>query len=129
MTLPFAIELERAARENHHFRHVVFTGDRSQVVVMSVAPGEEIGAEIHGVEQLLFGVEGIGEVVVEGASRERFGRGMMVCVPAGCEHNVINKGTVPLQLISLYAPPQHAPGTVHRTKADARAEELAQTIG
>ena len=125
MIEPRIIDVKDAAKENELFRKVLFTGTRSQLVVMSVLPDEEIGAEVHEVDQLLYAVKGEGVAVINGV-REPLTEGGVFCVPAGTRHNVINTGKKPLKLFTVYAPPQHAPGTVHRTKAEAEeAETLA----
>jgi len=111
------------ARANDAFRRTLTTGPYSQVVVMSLAPGEDIGEEVHGHgDQLLLLVEGDGEATLEGRPSP-VAAGDMVFVPAGTRHNVISGLSVPLKLVTVYAPPAHRPGTVHLTKADALADE------
>ena len=118
-----AIDIERLARENEDFRREVATADHSQVVLMTILPGEEIGEEVHeGIDQLLVFVEGGAEAIVGGDSSAA-GAGQAVLVPAGTRHNFRNTGTEPLRLWTMYAPPEHPPGTVHRTKAEADAAE------
>jgi mannose-6-phosphate isomerase-like protein (cupin superfamily) len=118
-----AIELERLARENEDFRREVATVEHSQVVLMTIPPGEEIGEEVHeGIDQLLVFVDGEAEAIVAGESSPA-GAGQAVLVPAGTRHNFRNAGASPLRLWTVYAPPEHAPGTVHRTKAEADAAE------
>jgi mannose-6-phosphate isomerase-like protein (cupin superfamily) len=116
------IELKEAAKENDAFRRVVFTAAKSQVVLMSLLPGEEIGSEIHESDQLLYAVKGEGVAVINGV-REPFEKGAILCVPAGAQHNVVNTGERPMKLFTIYAPPQHASETIHETKADANAAE------
>jgi len=116
------IDLKEAAKKNELFRKVLFTASESQVVVMSLLPGEEIGTEVHEVDQLLYAVKGEGVAVIDGRI-EPFEKGTMFCVTAGTRHNVKNIGGEALKLFTVYAPPQHAPGTVHATKADAVAAE------
>jgi mannose-6-phosphate isomerase-like protein (cupin superfamily) len=112
-----------AARDNEAFRRVLSTSPHAQLVLMTLRPGEEIGEEIHqGNDQVLFAVEGSGESVLEGSKRP-FSAGYLVVVPAGTRHNFINTGSQPLRLVTLYAPPDHRPGTVHETKAQAEADE------
>jgi mannose-6-phosphate isomerase-like protein (cupin superfamily) len=112
------------AKDNSSFRKVVFTAIRTQLVVMALLPGEEIGTEVHGtVDQLLYIVKG-GGIAVLGDARETFGKGAMLCVPAGTKHNVVNTGDEPLKLFTVYSPPQHAAGTVHETKMEADAAEM-----
>ena len=123
MTEAAVIDVEDLARENRAFRHVILTAERSQLVLMSLEPGEDIGAEIHtDVDQLIYVVEGDGEAEIAG-SRHPFATGAIFCVPAGARHDVVNTGNGPMKLFTIYAPPQHADGTLHRTKADALAAE------
>jgi mannose-6-phosphate isomerase-like protein (cupin superfamily) len=115
---PYDVNIETMTKENDLFRVVLFTGHHSQVVVMSLQPGEEIGEEVHDVDQLLSFVEGTGEAVLEGKVLP-VGPSRMVCVPAGTHHNVCNTGAAPMKLFTIYAPPEHPVGTVHRTKDEA----------
>ena len=124
MTEPFITDLEHAAEHNSFFRQVLFTGQHSQLVLMSLAPGEEIGTEVHTVDQLLYVVEGEGETILGGVVHP-IEEGGVVCVPAGAEHNIVNTGDEPLKLFTVYAPAQHPAGTLHRTKSDAMAAERA----
>ena len=89
---------------------------------MSIGPGEEIGAETHHVDQILVFLSGSGEAVLNG-ERSQVAKNSLVIVPAGTHHNFINTGPEPLKLYTVYAPPEEAPGTVHRTKAEADAAE------
>lgn len=125
MIQPNVIDARNAAKENSFFRKVLFTATNVQVVVMSLLPGEEIGSEIHQGDQLLYAAKGEG-VAVFNESSEPFETGMMFCVPAGARHNVINTGNEPLKLFTIYAPPQHAAGTIHETKAQADAAEAVE---
>ena len=113
---------ESLARENEDFRRVLETGEHAQLVAMTIQPGEEIGAETHEGDQILFFVEGEGEAVLDGRSSP-VGPGDYVFVPAGTLHNFVNMGSEPLRLLTTYAPPEHPHGTVHRTKAEADAAE------
>lgn len=100
------------------YRREVVTGANSQVVLMTVQPGDEIGAEVHeDHDQFLAFVDGEGRAILEGSERSIVA-GDFVFVPAGTHHNFVNTGDVPLRLVTLYAPPEHEPGTVHPTKAD-----------
>jgi len=115
--------LNGEARANSYFRRVVETGEKMQVVLMSLAIGEEIGMEVHpDNEQLLLNVAGQGKAILNG-EEEKFDQGDMVLVRAGVEHNFINVGKEPLKIITLYSPPHHADGTIHKTKAEADASE------
>jgi Mannose-6-phosphate isomerase len=122
MTKAYVGNIKKAAKDNDFFRKVLFTGTKSQLVLMSLLPGEEIGTEVHEVDQILYAVEGEGKVVLDGASKE-FEKGAVACVPAGVQHNVINTDHEPMKLFTVYAPAQHAPGTIHRTKAEAEIAE------
>jgi mannose-6-phosphate isomerase-like protein (cupin superfamily) len=118
-----AIDIEALTRENQDFRREVVTAEHGQVVLMTIPPGEEIGEEVHeGIDQLLAFVEGEAEAIVDDESSP-VGPGQAVLVPGGTRHNVRNTGDSPLRLWTVYAPPEHSPGTVHRTKADADAAE------
>jgi len=112
-----------AARTNEAFRRVVLTGKHEQVVVMTIPRGGEIGDEVHpGTDQLLLFVDGSGEARLDGEVSP-VGPNDLVFVRSGTRHNFVNTGDGPLRLITVYAPPEHAPGTVHQTKADADAAE------
>lgn len=116
-------DILQSAWMNQAFRREVLTGEHEQVVVMTIPPGGEIGDEIHGgTDQLLLFVDGSGEATLDGDSSE-VGPNDLVFVRAGTRHNFINTGDRPLRLITVYAPPEHAPGTVHETKAEADAAE------
>ncbi len=104
--------------ENNDFRRELFTNSHSQVVLMSIKPGEDIGKEVHQVDQILVFVQGAARAIVGGEELE-VGAGDMVDVPAGTEHNFINTGSDDVKLYTVYAPAEHNPGTVHHTKQDA----------
>jgi mannose-6-phosphate isomerase-like protein (cupin superfamily) len=107
------------ARDNEDFRRVLHTTKHVQLVVMTIPPGGEIGEEVHdGIDQVLLALSGSGTSVLEGQKRP-FARGDVVIVPEGTRHNFVNNGSEPLRIATLYGPPDHAPGTVHHTKADA----------
>jgi mannose-6-phosphate isomerase-like protein (cupin superfamily) len=122
---PYAGELKEVAKENEDFRRVVFTGTHAQLVVMALTGGEEIGEEVHEVDQILYAVEGDGEAILDGR-RNSFEKGDAVAVPAGTRHNIRNTAKKPLKLFTVYAPPQHAAGTVHHTRAEAIAAEAKE---
>lgn len=120
---PFSADIAARAMANPWFREVVSTGPHAQVVVMSIPAGGEIGEEVHlDVDQVLVCVSGEGGAVLEG-DRSPVGPGHLVHVPAGTRHNIVNDGATDLKLYTVYAPPQHAPGTIHRTKAEADADD------
>lgn len=117
------VDILQAAWSNDAFRRVILTGDHEQVVVMTIPPGGEIGDEVHAdTDQVLVFVDGHGEALLAGRASE-IGPNDLVFVRAGTRHNFVNTGTLPLRLITIYAPPEHAPGTVHLTKAEADAAE------
>jgi mannose-6-phosphate isomerase-like protein (cupin superfamily) len=117
------VDIIAAAWSNEAFRRVVVTGEHEQVVVMTIPPGGDIGEEVHpGTDQVLAFVDGRGTAQLDGRSSV-VGPNDLVFVHAGTRHNFLNTGDVPLRLITIYAPPEHAPGTVHQTKADAEAAE------
>jgi mannose-6-phosphate isomerase-like protein (cupin superfamily) len=121
--MAFNEDIVSLAKRNRWFREVVATGPHAQVVVMSIPPGGEIGEEVHdAVDQVLAFVEGEGAAILDG-ERSAVGPDRLVLVPAGTRHNFVNTGSSDLRLYTVYAPPQHAPGTVHRTKAEADADE------
>lgn len=122
------IDILAATRGNTNFRDVLATGQHAQVVVMSIPPDGEIGPETHtGVDQVFAFVDGSG-IVNLGDRKTAVGPGRLVVVPAGVLHNVVNTGSADLKLYTIYAPPQHLPGTIHRTKAEADAEEAAHPV-
>ena len=117
--------IEKATLNNGYFRQVLFTGKHSQLVVMCLQPGEEIGNEVHpNVDQFFRIEEGNAKFIFNEKEEHVVGDGDAVVVPAGTYHNVINKSSVkPLKLYTIYSPPNHPDGTVHKTKAEAGAAE------
>src|SRR5688572_31576674 len=103
------------AEKSPDFRRVLWTGEHTQLVIMTIPPGGEIGEEVHEVDQILTFVSGIGEATVSGEKR-KVTQGDLVVVPAGRKHNFVNAGPNPLVLYTTYAPAEHADGAVHRTK-------------
>lgn len=117
------------ADDSSDFRRVLWTGTHTQLVVMTIPVGEEIGSEVHdGNDQILSFVRGSGTADVAGETRS-VAAGDIVVVPAGTRHNFVNTGTEPLVLMTIYGPPDHEPGTVHRTKAEADAAEAEEHGG
>lgn len=117
----FVQDIEDLATRNEDFRRVLYTARHCQLVVMALKPKEEIGAEIHELDQFFRVEEGSGEAVLDGI-RTPIRAGFAVVVPAGTDHNIVNTGTVPLKLYTLYAPPNHRDGVVHHTRGDAEAD-------
>lgn len=119
----FVDDIEHLTEKNTDFRRVLYTGKHLQLVLMSIPTGGEIGEEIHDDRDQFFRIEdGRGEVWIDGA-RTRIEDDDAFVVPAGARHNVKNTGDKPLKLYTLYGPPEHLDGTVHRTHADAVAHE------
>lgn len=119
----YHVDVAAAARSNDAFRRVLHTTGRVQLVVMTLQPGEDIGAEVHEHnDQVLTFVEGTVRADVAGQVEEA-APGDVVVVPAGTEHNFVNVGDGPVRLYTLYSPPEHAPDTVHQTKEEADAAE------
>ena len=123
----YAGSIEKQTLENTYFRHVLFTGKHAQLVVMCLRPGEEIGNEVHPNVDQFFRIEsGAAKFVFNGKEEHEAKAGDAVVVPAGTYHNVINAlKTKQLKLYTLYSPPNHPDGTIHKTKAEAEAAEKA----
>jgi len=119
----FVDNIEKLTTDNDNFRKVLYTGQYMQLVLMTLKPGEEIGAEVHeGHDQFFRVEEGSGEVIIDGQSRA-IKDDDAVIVPAGARHNVVNNGDQPLKLYTIYGPPEHRDGVVHATKAQADASD------
>jgi len=117
----FVQDIESLAAKNAEFRQVLYTAKHCQLVLMALKPKEEIGAEVHKLDQFFRVEEGTGEAVLDGV-RTAIRAGFALVVPAGTHHNIINTGSVPLKLYTLYAPPNHRDGVVHHTRVDAEAD-------
>ena len=114
-------DIESIATKNTDFRRVLYTTKQSQLVLMALKPGEEIGAEVHKSDQFFRVEEGSGKAVLDNVTTEvRAGFG--VVVPGGAKHNIINTGTAPMKLYTIYSPPNHRDGVVHHTRAEAEAD-------
>lgn len=114
--------IEDITVKNQDFRQVLYTARNCQLVVMALKPKEEIGMEVHKLDQFFRVEEGKGEAVLDGV-RTPISAGFAVLVPAGTNHNIINTGDAPLKLYTLYAPPNHRDGVVHRTRAEAEKDD------
>src|SRR5688500_4868201 len=116
----YSVNIETRTMENSYFRQVLFTAPHSQLVVMTLQVGEEIGQERHDdVDQFIRVEAGQGEAILDG-ERHALADGSAVVIPAGTEHNVVNtSATEPLRLYTIYSPPNHPDGTLHRTKQEA----------
>ena len=117
-------EIATVAEQSADFRRVLWTGEHTQLVIMTIPPGGEIGEEVHDdTDQILSFVSGTGSAVLSGKER-KVKAGDIVVVPAGLTHNFLNEGPNPLVLYTVYGPPDHADGAVHTTKEQAdRLEE------
>lgn len=127
--MSYHTNIRTQTEENKNFRHVLFTGPKSQLVVMSIPPGGEVGRETHRyTEQTLFFVSGTGEAELDG---EKFPivPGDVVVVTAGTQHNFRNTGTEDLKIYTVYAPPNHIDGRIHKTKIDADADVEDEAVG
>jgi mannose-6-phosphate isomerase-like protein (cupin superfamily) len=117
----FVQNIEGLALKNVEFRRVLYTARHCQLVVMALKPKEEIGEEVHQLDQFFRVEEGAGEAVLDGV-RTTIKAGFAVVVPAGAKHNIINTGSAPLKLYTLYAHPNHRDGVVHHTRNDAEVD-------
>ncbi len=115
----YVVNIEEKTLANEYFRQILFTTDKSQLVVMALKPGEDIGMEVHAEHDQFIRIEsGAGKVIMDGEESEIKADYAFV-VPAGTRHNVINTSTEVMKLYTIYTPPEHKPGTVHKTKAEA----------
>jgi mannose-6-phosphate isomerase-like protein (cupin superfamily) len=120
---PYVGALFAQAAANADFRRVLATGPHTQLVLMTLKPGEEIGSEVHdGIDQVLINIHGDGKTVLDGEEYP-FITGDVVVVPEGVEHNIVNTGAHPMRLATVYGPPDHKPGVVHHTKTEAEHDE------
>ena len=119
----FVANLEELTLNNNNFRQVVYTGQHAQLVVMSLAPNEDIGFEVHEIVDQFIRVEkGQGKAIIDGLEKE-ISDGSVVIIPAGSKHNIINTSTSgSLKLYTLYSPPHHKDGIVHKTKTEAQED-------
>ena len=127
--MSYQINILQKTQANENFREVLFTGARSQLVVMHIPPGGEIGTETHGrVEQVLFFLSGTGKAILDG-KESRLQAGDVVVVTPGTRHNFVNDGHEPLKVYTIYAPPNHIHGRIHETKAKADADVADEEFG
>lgn len=116
------MNIEKVSYDNENFRKVLYTAKNSQLVVMSLRGGEDIGSEVHQLDQFIRIESGKGKTVLNGIEHE-ISDGYVVIVPAGVEHNIINTSDAEMKLYTVYSPPNHRDGVIHKTKADASADE------
>jgi len=126
---PFVVDIEKATLANENYRTALWTGPHMQLTVMCIEPGDDIGLEVHHDHDQFLRIEQGRGVTTMGLTQDNLAfmqpvfENNAVFVPAGTWHNIINTGDKPLKLYSIYAPPKHAPGTVHETKQVAELEE------
>ena len=114
--------IEQKTQENENFREVLFTAPHSQLVVMALQPGEEIGMEVHPNNDQFLRIEsGTGKAILNG-EESVISDGFAIVVPAGTNHNIVNTGQGKMKLYTVYSPANHPPGTIHKTKAEAVAD-------
>lgn len=127
--MPYSINIVKETEKNTYFRKVIFTGTRSQLVVMNIPVGGEVGEETHiFTEQTLFFLSGTGKAVLNG-KESLIGPGDVVVVTPGTKHNFINTGKIPLKIYTVYSPQNHIDGRVHITKADADKDFQDEAFG
>lgn len=119
----YITNIERDTLENDFFRQVLYTDKRVQLVVMSLPPNEDIGEEVHDVDQFIRIENGEGQAILDGEAHSIVD-GSAIVIPKGTRHNIVNTSEEkPLKLYTIYAPPDHKDKTVHTTKAEAEADE------
>ncbi|MBP9761247.1 MAG: cupin domain-containing protein [Candidatus Magasanikbacteria bacterium] len=119
----YITNIEKTTKENIDYRRVLYTAKHSQLVVMNIQPGEEIGEETHHLDQFIRIEQGQATVTLEGVPHVVLAE-FAVVIPAGTRHNVVNTGEGELKLYSVYSPPEHKDGVVHATKADETEEHF-----
>lgn len=119
----YLTNIERSTLENEQYRVVLYTAKNSQLVLMSIEPGDEIGEETHHLDQFIRIEQGMAKVVLDGVEHS-VEDDWAIVIPAGTKHNVINVGDAPLKLYSVYSPPEHKDGTIHKTKAESQEEHF-----
>ncbi len=120
--MPYVQNLEKDTVDNENFRKVLSTTSKSQLVVMSLLPGEDIGEEVHDVDQFIRIEQGKGRAILDGKEFE-IEDDFAIVIASGTKHNIVNTGSEKMKLYTIYTPPEHKDGTIHKTKADALAEE------
>lgn len=123
----YITNIEQDTLNNTDYRRVLYTTPKSQLVLMSIEPGDEIDTETHELDQFIRIEQGNAKVILNGTEHE-VEDDFAIVIPAGTKHNVISTGDVPLKLYSVYSPPEHKHGTVHATKADDAEEHFDGTI-
>ncbi|MCK5095752.1 MAG: cupin domain-containing protein [Candidatus Pacebacteria bacterium] len=119
----YLTNIEKATLENEDYRRVLYTAKNSQLVLMNIKPGDEIGMEVHELDQFIRIEKGKAKVILDGEEHSAEDDWAVV-IPAGTDHNVINTGDMDLKLYSIYSPPEHKDGTIHPTKSDEQEEHF-----
>lgn len=119
----YITNIEQATVENTDYRRVLYTSKHSQLVLMSLRPREEVGEEVHDLDQFIRIEAGMAKVVIDGVEHT-LKEDDAVVIPEGARHNVVNTGEIDLKLYTIYSPPEHKDGTVHPTKADETEEHF-----
>ncbi len=115
--------IEKLSLQNENFRQVLYTAKNSQLVIMSLKPGEDIGEEVHQLDQFIRCEAGIGKAILDDVTHD-ISEGFVVIVPSGAKHNIINTSLgIPLKLYTLYSPPNHRDGIIHQNKTQAENDE------
>ena len=127
-TKPYSQNIEKLTLENTNFRKVLYTAPHSQLVLMSLLPGEDIGNEVHHVDQFFRFEAGTGKSIIDGVEYP-VADGTAILVPAGLEHNIVNTGKDSMKLYTVYSPANHIDGRIHVTKAEAMADEEDEEFG
>jgi mannose-6-phosphate isomerase-like protein (cupin superfamily) len=125
----YVTNIEKESLENENFRKVLYTAHNSQLVVMSLLPNEDIGEEVHQLDQFIRCEAGEGRTILNGEPHD-IRDGFVIVIPAGTRHNIMNTSAdKPMKLYTLYSPPNHLDGTIHKTKADAMRDEAEHFDG
>ncbi len=119
----YIANIEKKTLENEDYRRVLYTAHYSQLVLMAIQPGDEIGEEVHGLDQFIRIEQGSGVVILDGVETQ-VQDDFAIVIPSGTQHNVINTGDEVMKLYSIYSQPEHKDGTVHKTKADETEEHF-----
>lgn len=119
----YITNIEKETLENENYRKVLYTGKNSQLVLMTIQPGDEIGMEIHTLDQFIRIEAGKAKAVLDGVEHD-METDWAVVIPAGTNHNIINTGDEVLRLYSIYSPAEHKDGTIHKTKAEEKEEHF-----
>lgn len=118
----YVVNIEEATKENENFRKVLYTGPNSQLVVMTISAGSDIGEEVHELDQFIRLEEGKGQAILNDEVHE-IEDDWAVVIPAGVKHNIVNTGEEAMKLYSVYSPAEHRDGVVHATKEEAEADD------